>query len=84
VKRYILGMILISASIFGIILLFQYSLSEIASGKIPLEKVPQFMVQTITILLILVIPLMVGLILISIGIEKEELERYPKIRSRQV
>ena len=64
-KRYIAGIIILSASIFGMIILFYWSLSMIASGKIPLYKVPQLMTETIAIFLILTVILMIGLLLIS-------------------
>ena len=64
-KRYIAGIIILSASIFGMIILFYWSLSMIASGKIPLYKVPQLMMETIAIFLILTVILMIGLLLIS-------------------
>ena len=66
VKTPILGLILLSISLLGMIILFSWSLSMIASGRIPLSEVPHLMIKTTVMLLILTIPLMLGLILIAI------------------
>jgi len=64
-KKYVISMIIISASLIGMITLFSWSLMQLATGRIPLNQVSAHTIEVTRIFLILTVILCIGLLLLA-------------------
>jgi hypothetical protein len=69
-KLYVASIIMVSIILLLMVSLFAYSLTEIATGRIPFNETPQYMIKFLYIFLGLTIALCFALTLMAISNEK--------------
>jgi hypothetical protein len=69
-KLYIASIVMIAIILLLMVTLFAYSLTEIATGHIQFNEIPQYMMKFLYIFLALTIALCIALTLMAISLNK--------------